>query len=165
MMGPSGARRLSRQSVATWIALTAAVCGLVAVGGDEAPPAMAGAMEGASITTRVSVSRAGREGDMSSYAAAISADGRLVVFNSEATDLVAADTNGRRDAFVHDLLTGITRRVSVASDGSQAAPTIDPFGGSTATAISADGRYISMVSVAPNLVRGDTNRLPDVFVH
>jgi hypothetical protein len=43
-----------------------------------------------------------------------------VVWESTATNLVAGDTNGQRDVFVHDRQTGVTSRVSVSSSGAQA---------------------------------------------
>lgn len=113
----------------------------------------------------MSVSSAGRQGDRPSFGAGISASGRYVVFSSEATNLVPADTNDRRDVFVRDRVTGKTTRVSVSSTGAEAAPGADPFGGSSAGGISADGRYVVFSSDAPNLVPGDTNRVADVFVH
>ncbi len=116
-------------------------------------------------TARVSVSSAGAQGDRDSYAAGISADGRYVVLNSQATNLVPRDTNDRWDVFVRDRSTGQTTRVSVSSSGAQAEPRPDPFGGSTEGAISASGRYVVFVSDAPNLVAGDTNRALDVFLH
>ena len=66
-----------------------------------------------SETSRVSVSSSGGQGDYSSFATGISASGRYVAFSSDATTLVAGDTNGKRDAFVHDSQTGETTRVSV----------------------------------------------------
>ena len=116
-------------------------------------------------TTRVSVSGSGGQGDRDTYAAGISADGRYVLLSSQARNLVPGDTNDRWDVFVHDRTTGATRRVSVASDGAQAGPTHNPWGGSTAGAISASGRYVVFQSDATNLVRGDTNRVEDVFLH
>ena len=89
----------------------------------------------------------------------ISGDGRYVAFESSASNLVADDTNDAQDVFVHDRLTGVTTRVSVASDGTAANDT--PFFPS----MSADGRYIAFVSWASNLVNEDTNGIPDVFVH
>ena len=70
-------------------------------------------------TTRVSVDSAGAQGNNSSRASSISGDGRFVTFQSDATNLVASDTNGRTDVFVRDRQTNITTRVSIASDGSQ----------------------------------------------
>ena len=115
-------------------------------------------------TTRVSVSSAGKQGDYSSFATGISARGRFVAFSSDATTLVEGDTNGKRDAFVHDRLTGETTRVSVSSAGGQVTCS-NPFGCSSAAGISADGRYVAIVSDSPGLVPGDTNSASDVFVH
>jgi flagellin-like hook-associated protein FlgL len=91
---------------------------------------------------------------------AISADGRYVAFNSDATNVVAGDTNGWGDAFIKDTLTGITTRVSTNSSGGQAT------GGysSSVYAISADGRYVAFASDATNLVAGDTNGQQDAFL-
>jgi Tol biopolymer transport system component len=109
-------------------------------------------------TTRVSKSSAGVQGDYESYAAFISADGRYVVFESEATNLVAGDTNNHRDIFVRDRQTGTTWLVSKSSAGVQGdANSYDP-------SISSDGRYVVFHSYATNLVAGDTNTKPDVFV-
>src|SRR3990170_4042101 len=63
------------------------------------------------------------------------------------------------DVFVHDRQTGVTQRVSVASDGSQGNK------GSGSPSISADGRYVAFASYASNLVSGDTNDWDDIFVH
>jgi len=51
-------------------------------------------------TRRVSVGPGSAQGNDSSYEAAISADGRFVAFNSDATNLVSGDTNGFTDVFV-----------------------------------------------------------------
>jgi Tol biopolymer transport system component len=64
-------------------------------------------------TQRVSVSSSGAKGDSISSSPAISADGQVVAFVSNATNLVPGDTNGVRDIFVHDRATGTTQRVSV----------------------------------------------------
>jgi hypothetical protein len=69
-------------------------------------------------TTRVSVDSAGVEGNGSS--ADPHTNGSQVAFESDATNLVPADSNDRLDVFVHDLETGVTSRVSVASSGAQA---------------------------------------------
>jgi Tol biopolymer transport system component len=111
-------------------------------------------------TERVSVSGAGEQADAESWADAVSADGRYVVFDSHASDLVPGDTNGQTDVFVRDRQTGETTRVDVATDGKQAR--ILPSHG---TSISADGRYVVFTSEAGNLVLGDTNDATDVFVH
>src|SRR2546425_1663307 len=69
----------------------------------------------ADVTERVSVASDGTQGDAGSDAPAISADGRFVAFHSFANNLVAGDTNGSLDVFVHDRQTGATERVSVDS--------------------------------------------------
>jgi Tol biopolymer transport system component len=120
---------------------------------------------GTAPTTRVSVSTAGAQGNHDSFAAGISANGRFVVINSLATNLVPGDTNDRYDVFVRDTATGATTRVSVSSSGAQAARGKGAFGGSVSGGASADGRYVVFQSDASNLVRGDTNRVEDVFVH
>lgn len=109
-------------------------------------------------TTRVSVDSSGSQADGPSLSAVISADGRLVAFDSAATQLVSGDTNGALDVFVHDRQTGTTQRVSVASDGTQA----DKL--SANQAVSADGRFVAFMSAATQLVPGDTNGLWDIFV-
>jgi len=88
----------------------------------------------------------------------ISANGMVVAFDSDAPNLAPADTNAAVDVFVHDLETRKTERVSVASDGSQA------NAGSVWASVSADGRFVTFASAASNLVPGDTNGAPDVFV-
>ncbi len=113
-------------------------------------------------TTRVSVDSAGNEGNGSSINAAISADGRHVAFESSASNLVAGDTNGFADIFVHDRQTGQTTRVSVDSAGNQGD---SGSGYSSTSSISADGRYVAFDSGATNLVAGDNNAASDVFVH
>jgi Tol biopolymer transport system component len=70
-------------------------------------------------TTLVSVASDGTQANSDSADPSISADGRYVAFRSYARNLVVGDTNGVLDIFVHDLTTGQTRRVSVASDGTQ----------------------------------------------
>ncbi len=110
-------------------------------------------------TVRVSVASDGTQGNGPSWHASISADGRYVAFDSAATNLVPNDTNNWQDVFVHDRLTGVTTRVSVASDGTQG-----DHGGEEPS-ISADGRYVAFLSEATNLVPDDTNDEFDVFAH
>jgi Tol biopolymer transport system component len=130
---------------------------------------------------RVSVDSAGGQAaDGSSFLADLDSDGSVVTFASEASNLVAGDTNGVRDVFVHDRVTGATERVSVDSAGGQAdGQSIGPgIRGGTAfgPSVSADGRLVAFDSIATNLVGGDTNtcdpffltipgECPDVFVH
>jgi hypothetical protein len=92
-----------------------------------------------------------------SLAPKISDDGRYVVFESDAYNLVANDTNGN-DIFVKDLVSGAIFRVSTDSFAAQA------DGQSYAPDICADGRYVTFYSDADNLVADDTNGVADIFV-
>ncbi|MFQ5473449.1 MAG: TolB family protein, partial [Dehalococcoidia bacterium] len=115
-------------------------------------------------TERVSVGSNGTEGNKGSDAARLSADGRFVAFQSDATNLVLGDTNAAPDVFVRDRQLGTTERVSVDSTGAQGVGTAG-ISGSYAPSISADGRFVAFWSDATNLVPGDTNGAADVFVH
>lgn len=120
-------------------------------------------------TTRVSVNSQGVQGNSYSYVNDISADGRFVVFDSDANNLVPGDTARCldfstpvtcRDVFVHDRQTGQTTRVSVTSSGEEA----DNHSG--LGQISADGRYVAFSSNANNLyVVPDSGQMGGVFVH
>lgn len=109
-------------------------------------------------TSRVSLDSADGEANGQSTAPRISADGRFVAFTSQATNLVTGDTNGTLDVFVRDLVNGTTTRVSVDS------AEVESNGNSSATFISADGRYVAFHSDATNLVAGDSNGAVDVFI-
>jgi subtilisin family serine protease/Tol biopolymer transport system component len=113
----------------------------------------------AGTTERVSVASDGSEAASFSMGTSISADGSLVAFASSAANLVPGDTNGQSDMFVHDRLTGLTERASVATDGSQG------NGFTSGPALSGDGRYVGFASGSSNLVAGDTNNVWDIFVH
>jgi Tol biopolymer transport system component len=118
----------------------------------------------AQTTERVSVDSFGVQGDHgSSSVPSISADGRFVAFASLAGNLVADDTNGLWDVFVHDRHTGETERVSVNSLGVQGNHDSGGFGGGPS--MSPDGRFVAFGSFADNLVPEDTNGVGDVFVH
>jgi len=122
-------------------------------------PAMASHGGSWHVVQRVSVASDGAQGNGDSFGGSISGDGRYIAFESRASNLVAGDTNGKQDIFVHDRQTGQTTRVSVASDGAQG------NGDSGQAVISADGRFVGFYSLASNLVPGDTNGVEDVFVH
>jgi Tol biopolymer transport system component len=88
----------------------------------------------------------------------ISGNGRYAAFASEADNLVANDTNGLRDVFMRDLLTGSNVLVSAGASGFAAA------GLSTEPAISGDGRYVAFSSFATNLIASDTNTSENIFL-
>lgn len=124
---------------------------------------------GATKTVLVSKNDFGEPGNNNSWDGRISADGRYVAFKSTATNLVTGDTRNNWDVFVHDRdpdANGVfdeaglisTKRASVDSFGKES------NGNSQFPAISGDGRYVTFSSNASNLVTGDTNRSPDVFV-
>jgi Tol biopolymer transport system component len=110
-------------------------------------------------TTRVSVGAGGAEANGDSFAPAISADGRYVVFSSAATNLVDGDTNRANDIFVRDRVAGTTTRISLGPGG------VEANGSSYTPAISADGSTVAYTSDATNLVAGDVNSVRDVFVY
>jgi YD repeat-containing protein len=110
-------------------------------------------------TTRVSIDNNGFEGNGDSILPKISADNRYVTFSSTASNLVSDDTNNESDIFIRDLITGETTRVSIDSNG------VEGNGKSFDSAISGDGRYITFISKATNLVSNDTNGFDDIFLH
>ena len=110
------------------------------------------------VTTRISVDSAAAQSDDESSNPSISGDGRYIIYDSEATNLVVGDTNGVSDVFLFDTITAVTTRISVDSAAAQSnASSFDPT-------ISQDGRYIAYYSDATNLVLGDTNGVFDVFL-
>lgn len=113
----------------------------------------------AGTTTRVSLTNGGAQANGDAGTGVLSADGRYVAFDSQATNLVPGDTNGRFDVFVRDLSSGTTERVSMGTGGVQG------NGDSVYPWISADGRYVTFVSLAANLSTGDGNGQWDVFIH
>ena len=126
-----------------------------------------GLTDGATVTVDVScaggfelisAALAGGVGDGGSWLPAVSADGNIVAFLSDAADLVPDDTNGVTDVFVADRAAGTIVRASVSADG------VEADGASWDVAISADGSWVAFTSWATNLVEGDTNGSRDVFL-
>jgi Tol biopolymer transport system component len=110
-------------------------------------------------TTLVSANLAGTGGgNGDSFPTGISTNGQFALFESAASDLVANDTNGANDVFVRDVIAGTMTLVSVSANGGSA------NGTSRGSVMTPDGRYVAIVSAASNLVAGDTNGIPDVFV-
>lgn len=150
---------LTRSNAIRSIVLLFAVIALFGLGPSLAQRERAGAsVDDAGNVTRASVDSLGDEAKGPSTEADIAAGGRYVAFTSAADNLVENDLNQMPDVFVHDLVTGETTRVSIASDGLQA------NGPSGAPSISADGRFVAFYSEADNLVGDDDNGEGDVFV-
>lgn len=119
-------------------------------------------------TSRVSIATDGTQGDdhsgvcqgggipLPNRSVSLSADGRWVAFQSDASTLINEDANQAGDVFVHDRMTGETTRVSIASNGAEAEV------GSCSASISAGGWHVTFVS--DGLVSDDTNGVVDVYV-
>ena len=88
----------------------------------------------------------------------VSTNGRYVLFESRAGNLAAGNTNWIGDIYIRDMQAGITAVASAATNGGQA------NGRSYDAAMTPDGRYVAFASMATNLVPGDNNNIPDVFV-
>jgi Tol biopolymer transport system component len=111
----------------------------------------------AGSTIRISNPTAGGQSNGNSWQPQISDDGQVIVYASEATNLVLNDTNNRMDIFAYNRVSGQTERVSVSSSGEQGNAAAD-----LAPAVSADGRFVAFTSEATNLVTGDANAFCDM---
>jgi hypothetical protein len=100
----------------------------------------------------------GAQPNGASTPAAVSKDNSKVLLTTLASTLVAGDTNGFADVYLWNRWSVTYQRQPLGVGGAQ------PNGESTAVAISADGTKVLLVSTASNLVTGDTNGVPDVFI-
>ena len=105
-------------------------------------------------TERVTVGTEGSESNGDSFSPSISQDGRFVAFESRASNLVANDTNGRRDIFVRDRQTGTTERISFSTESTES------NGDSFNPSVGQDGRFVAFESRASNLVANDRSMPP-----
>jgi Tol biopolymer transport system component len=110
-------------------------------------------------TRRVSVRTNGTQGDDASRDPSISGDGRFVVYESLATNLINNDTNGRVDIYVRDRKKGKTKRVSVRSDGTESMD-----GQADDPVISGDGRMIAWEDSADDLAGAGNIDEGDIFI-
>jgi len=131
-------------------------------GGGVGPPAPSPSPSPSPVIGRRSVSTAGAQADAASSVPSTSTTGRYVAFPSEASNLVADDSNGGVDIFRHDRQTGTTIRVSVDAEGDSRTVPVeeDPL---TAD-ISGDGRYVVFSCSSTNLVPDDDNESTDIFL-
>lgn len=117
-----------------------------------------------STTTLASVDGSGNAAASNSMEGTISSNARVVVFQSNARNLVPGVTNGRLHIYAHDSCLGATActpstvLVSADSSGNEANAESDY------PAMSADGRYVAFTSHATNLIANDTNNVVDVFL-
>ena len=111
-------------------------------------------------TVRVSVDSSGQQAEAASFDVALSADGRYVLFNSDADNIVADDDNQTTDVLSYDRETGQTRRLSLVSQ-------FYPHQSATnyPSAISQNGRWVVFESQAWNLVANDFNEASDIFLY
>jgi hypothetical protein len=137
-----------------------------AVGAMVLLPASAFGVTAHTITASVSSGGVQGNGDSGRGGVAISADGRFVAFVSDASNLVAGDTNGAADVFVRDLHSNTTTRLSISSGGTQA----DDASSAQALAVSPSGRFVTFTSDATNLAPGNDDSscapepCPDVYI-
>lgn len=110
------------------------------------------------VLERISNDAAGNNGNQSSGVPSSSGDGRFVAFFSDATNLVAGDTNNKRDIFVRDRVLETQTRASVSTAG------VAGDGESTFPYISGNGRFVVFESDSSNLVNGDSNGVRDIFI-
>jgi len=123
--------------------------------------------------TRLDVNDAGAGADQLSRRPSVSADGRHVVFQSLAENLVPNDGNGAMDVFVHDRDTdgdgvfdepGAIRTIRASVDVTGAQVIGGGSIGDSPAAISADGRFVTFTASA-SLTPGAVSGQPQVFVY
>ncbi|MBI5707581.1 MAG: PD40 domain-containing protein [Armatimonadetes bacterium] len=110
-------------------------------------------------TIRVSVANNEAEGNSTSDSSAISADGNLVAFRSNATNLVSLAPSAYSQVFLRNISAGTTVLVSRSTSGGYG----DDESGYFQPQITPNGRYVAFTSKAGNMVSGDTNGNWDVY--
>lgn len=112
---------------------------------------------GITVTTLVSRATSGAPANNRSYAPSLSADGNLVAFISEGTNLVPGFATTYGHAYVRNLQTGVTTAINQTVAGAESST------GIVEMKMAAGGRYVVFSSLAGDLVAGDTNGSLDVF--
>lgn len=110
------------------------------------------------VTSRVSLNSAGQANNLACSDPAVSADGRFIVFVSNAGNLTPTTGNGFTQIYLRDLTTGLTELISVDDAG------VIGNGDSRRPTVSGDGSRVAFQSSATNLIASDGNGEPDVFV-
>lgn len=113
----------------------------------------------AALVANLSTASDSSNGNAASFNPSISSDGRYVVFESTASNLVAGDGNLSSDIFLVDTVNGNIERISKNGAGQEA------NGASNNPVISGNGQFVVFESFASNLVSGDTNRSIDIFMY
>lgn len=127
---------------------------------------------GSGTTELISVatvgSQQGQAANLASVDGAISADGCVVAFNSDATNLVAGDSNQDRDVFVRDRCQNTTERVNVSSAGTQAGKPTQRVGSlpqlGWAPSVSGDGNLVAFVSDQTGLDGINSQGVSNIFL-
>jgi hypothetical protein len=101
----------------------------------------------------------GFEADGDSFRPALSADGRLVAYDSDSFNLAWYDPDEGFDVYVYDRQADVVTPASVDDAGNLGNDT------SMAPSISSDGRYVAYYADATDLVPGDQNGASDVFLY
>jgi len=98
-------------------------------------------------------------GNGDSWTPQISPDGRYVIFQSQASNLIPNDKNGLRDVFARNLETKQTICLSMNMDGTGSG---NGFSGNPV--LLRDGRTVVFQSWAYDLIPGDFNYSADIFM-
>ena len=112
------------------------------------------------VARLVSATPAGASGNGGSFLGSTSPDGRFVTFLSIASDLAAGDRDAVTDVFVRDLVTRVTRRVSVADDERESGTRVT----TSRPDVSGDGRFVTFSSTDAALAPGGTPGVSAVYV-
>lgn len=143
-----------------FVAFISKASNLVVGDANDAPDAFVHDMQ-SGLTYAVTIAANGTFANDASIGAALSGDGRYAAVSSNATNLVATDTNGATDVFVRDLWLGKTVLASVTGTSTQGAGWSGPF---SPPSLCADGQFVAFESWAANFTASDTNATGDVFL-
>ncbi len=131
------------------------------------PPPPPGPPQQQGLTNRISQNGQRDGANAASGKPSISSNGRIVVFDSVATNLVSDDTNALGDIFLRNQKTGEIRRVSVGkglaqADGSSQEAAISPESpnGFVAIAYSSNATNLDHLPQIP-----DTNQTGDIYIN
>lgn len=113
---------------------------------------------GSGHVSRVSLSSDSKQGGSGSHSPSISGNGELVTFVSDASNLVAGDTNGSMDVFLHNRTNSVTSLVSNNSDGKSAGDV------SLQASVDGSGKFVVFESFASDLIESDHNSAGDIFI-